>query len=168
MIYLLEQVLFEDALKAKDHENVLVIISDPNTNRPIIFSLDQIEKGIYLTEKVKTEIRTDTKPDTKSSPSKDSLIDRIKHNESDIPSTELDKQQDSSKLLKDIPEARMTNSGDVVVSEEDTTKQSARGRKIQVDLGKMRSLKNAGWSKKDIAEDLKCSMNTVYKYWSKI
>lgn len=41
-------------------------------------------------------------------------------------------------------------------------------KRIRIDLGKMKALKVAGWSKREVAEELKCSMPSVNKYWNKI
>lgn len=35
-----------------------------------------------------------------------------------------------------------------------------------VDIGKIQALKNAGWSQKDVADDLKCSISTVRLHWN--
>ena len=63
-----------------------------------------------------------------------------------------------------ISGSEMTQQGDVILETADKEKK----RRVRVDLGKFRSLKEAGWKRKDIAEELHCSIGTVNNYWHKV
>lgn len=63
-----------------------------------------------------------------------------------------------------ITGSQMTNNGDVYVDTDD----KERKKRIRIDLGKFKSLKDAGWKRKDIAEELHCSIGTVNNYWHKV
>lgn len=63
-----------------------------------------------------------------------------------------------------ITESQMTNNGDVYVDTDD----KERKKRVRIDLGKFKSLKDAGWKRKDIAEELHCSIGTVNNYWNKV
>ena len=63
-----------------------------------------------------------------------------------------------------ITGSQMTQQGDVILETDD----KERKRRVRVDLGKFKSLKDAGWKRKDIAEELHCSIGTVNNYWYKV
>lgn len=58
----------------------------------------------------------------------------------------------------------MTNNGDVYVNTDD----KERKKRVRIDLGKLKSLKDAGWKQKDVAEELHCSIQSVRNYWNKV
>lgn len=49
---------------------------------------------------------------------------------------------------------------------ENITKPKTHGRKRTVDVGKIKALKEAGWSKKDVADDMNVCLATVNRYWN--
>lgn len=63
-----------------------------------------------------------------------------------------------------ITGSQMTNNGDVYVDTDD----KERKKRVRIDLGKFKSLKDAGWKRKDIAQELHCSIGTVNNYWNKV
>lgn len=63
-----------------------------------------------------------------------------------------------------ITGSQMTQHGDVILETDD----KERKKRVRVDLGKFKSLKDAGWKRKDIAEELHCSIGTVNNYWHKV
>ena len=46
-------------------------------------------------------------------------------------------------------------------------RRNVQSRKLKIDLGKMFALKQAGWSRAQVADDLNVSYQTVSKYWNK-
>lgn len=46
-------------------------------------------------------------------------------------------------------------------------RRKVQSRKLKIDLGKMFALKQAGWSRAQVADDLNVSYQTVSKYWNK-
>lgn len=89
----------------------------------------------------------------------------------------LDEIFKSSKFLIDenIPietSVSKNNSDDVAVSLDTdtdiiTTPKHAKSR-VKIDLGKLKALKDAHWTKKQVAEEFRCCYATVNKYWDKV
>lgn len=90
----------------------------------------------------------------------------------------LDEIFKSSKFLIDenIPieiSTSKNNSDDVDVSLDtdtesvDNTPKRTKSR-IKIDLGKLKALKDAHWTKKQVAEEFRCCYSTVNKYWDKV
>lgn len=90
----------------------------------------------------------------------------------------LDEIFKSSKFLIDenIPiqiSASKNNSDDVDVSLDtdtesvDNTTKRTKSR-IKIDLGKLKALKDAHWTKKQVAEEFRCCYATLNKYWDKV
>lgn len=46
-------------------------------------------------------------------------------------------------------------------------RRNVQSRKLKIDLGKMFALKQAGWSRAQVADDLDVTYQTVSKYWNK-
>lgn len=46
-------------------------------------------------------------------------------------------------------------------------RRKVQSRKLKIDLGKMFALKQAGWSRAQVADDLNVTYQTVSKYWNK-
>lgn len=63
-----------------------------------------------------------------------------------------------------ITGSQMTNNGDVYVDTDD----KERKKRVRIDLGKLKSLKDAGWKQKDVAQELHCSIQSVRNYWNKV
>lgn len=63
-----------------------------------------------------------------------------------------------------ITGSQMTNNGDEYVATDD----KERKKRVRIDLGKLKSLKDAGWKQKDVAQELHCSIQSVRNYWNKV
>lgn len=89
----------------------------------------------------------------------------------------LDEIFKSSKFLIDENTSMETlvsknNSDDIDVSldtDKDTitTPKHTKSR-VKIDLGKLKALKDAHWTKKQVAEEFRCCYATVNKYWDKV
>lgn len=90
----------------------------------------------------------------------------------------LDEIFKSSKFLIDenIPIETLVsknNSDDIDVSlntdteSVDNTPKRTKSR-VKIDLGKLKALKDAHWTKKQVAEEFRCCYSTVNKYWDKV
>lgn len=90
----------------------------------------------------------------------------------------LDEIFKSSKFLIDenIPieiSASKNNSDDIDISLDtdtesvDNTPKHTKSR-VKIDLGKLKALKDAHWTKKQVAEEFRCCYATVNKYWDKV
>ena len=89
----------------------------------------------------------------------------------------LDEIFKSSKFLIDENTSMETlvsknNSDDIDVSldtDKDTITTPKRTKsRIKIDLGKLKALKDAHWTKKQVAEEFRCCYSTVNKYWDKV
>lgn len=64
------------------------------------------------------------------------------------------------------------NSDDIDISldtDKDTITTPKRTKsRIKIDLGKLKALKDAHWTKKQVAEEFRCCYSTVNKYWDKV
>lgn len=64
------------------------------------------------------------------------------------------------------------NSDDIDVSldtDKDTITTPKRTKsRVKIDLGKLKALKDAHWTKKQVAEEFRCCYATLNKYWDKV
>ena len=67
-------------------------------------------------------------------------------------------------LHHEIQGSELTHKGDCIIDTED----KHRKRRVRIDLGKLKSLRDAGWKQKDVAEELHCSIQSVRNYWNKV
>ena len=67
-------------------------------------------------------------------------------------------------IHQEIQGSELTKQGDCIIDTED----QSRKRRVRIDLGKLKSLRDAGWKPKDIAEELHCSVQSVRNYWNKV
>lgn len=67
-------------------------------------------------------------------------------------------------IHQQIQGSELTQRGDCIIDTED----KPRKRRVRIDLGKLKSLRDAGWKQKDVAEELHCSIQSVRNYWNKV
>lgn len=89
----------------------------------------------------------------------------------------LDEIFKSSKFLIDENTSMETsvsknNSDDIDVpvdTDKDTITTPKRTKsRVKIDLGKLKALKDAHWTRKQVAEEFRCCYATVNKYWDKV
>lgn len=89
----------------------------------------------------------------------------------------LDEIFKSSKFLIDenisMETSASKNSSDDIDVSVDTDKDTITTPKrtksrVKIDLGKLKALKDAHWTKKQVAEEFRCCYATVNKYWDKV
>ena len=73
-------------------------------------------------------------------------------------------QTSNEDIHKQIQGSELTQKGDCIIDTED----KPRKRRVRIDLGKLKSLRDAGWKQKDVAEELHCSIQSVRNYWNKV
>lgn len=73
-------------------------------------------------------------------------------------------QTSNEDIHQQIQGSELTRDGDCIIDTED----KPRKRRVRIDLGKLKSLRDAGWEPKDIAEELHCSIQSVRNYWNKV
>lgn len=89
----------------------------------------------------------------------------------------LDEIFKSSKFLIDENTSMETSISQNIVDDLDallftdkdtiTTPKHTKSR-VKIDLGKLKALKDAHWTKKQVAEEFRCCYATVNKYWDKV
>lgn len=89
----------------------------------------------------------------------------------------LDEIFKSSKFLIDENTSMETSVSQNIVDDIDvsldtdkdtiTTPKHTKSR-VKIDLGKLKVLKDAHWTKKQVAEEFRCCYATVNKYWDKV
>lgn len=67
-------------------------------------------------------------------------------------------------IHQEIQGSELTQAGDCIIDIDD----KPRKKRVRIDLGKLKSLRDAGWKQKDIAEELHCSVQSVRNYWNKV
>lgn len=73
-------------------------------------------------------------------------------------------QTSNEDIHQQIQGSELTQKGDCIIDTED----KPRKRRVRIDLGKLKSLRDAGWKQKDVAEELHCSVQSVRNYWNKV
>ena len=68
-------------------------------------------------------------------------------------------------IHQQIEGSELIQKGDCMVS---LIEDKSRKRRVRIDLGKLKSLRDAGWKQKDVAEELHCSIQSVHNYWNKV
>lgn len=69
----------------------------------------------------------------------------------------------STELCRDGKELKVPPS----LTNSEEKRRNKQSRKLKIDLGKLFALKQAGWSRAQVADDLDVSYQTVLKYWNK-
>lgn len=164
---ILQEISREDALQRYLNGEDIQILRPTQSGRLAMWSLNELFEGSrFLVQSSNKEVSEsqiqgeDTSEDV-SDCKEHELIDKLVEENPDIATTNTSTNQS---LHSKIQESYMTPAGDVHVETDDCQKK----RKIRIDLGKLKSLKDAGWKRKDIAEELHCSLPTVNKYWHRV
>lgn len=163
---ILQEISKEDALQRYLNGENIQILRPTQSGRLAMWSLNELFEGsrflVQTSAEESSKLSIQQADDNEDVPNcKDlGLIDKLVEENPDIATNVSTNQH----LQDQIIESYMTPAGDVHVETEDCQKK----RKIRIDLGKLKSLKDAGWKRKDIAEELHCSLPTVNKYWNRV
>lgn len=154
---LLQEISKEDALRRYlDGEDIQVLRPTQN-GRLAMWSLNELFQGSrFLVE----------------SNNKKSIHGVIKLEDLEFENTIEDLFEHSSSadqtsnedIHQQIQGSELTRNGDCIIDTED----KPRKRRVRIDLGKLKSLRDAGWKPKDVAEELHCSIQSVRNYWNKV
>lgn len=166
----LQQCSIESALKAyiSGDKSVKVVVNTENGQ--MFKSLQELLEPISLcfcnihvpnksnatqTTCIKDEIaKEDVHPNISTEDLLDFDAEELSNKNEDKKSVELIRQGD--KLI--VPPAN---------SHAEYERRNKQSRRLKVDLGKMFSLKQAGWTRAQVADDLNVSYATICKYWDK-
>ena len=154
---LLQEISKEDALRRYlDGEDVQVLRPTQN-GRLAMWSLNELFQGsrFLIESNNKKSVPSDIHLED---PEFENIIeDLFEHSSSADPTSNED-------IHQQIQGSELTQKGDCIIDTED----KSRKRRVRIDLGKLKSLKDAGWKQKDIAEELHCSIQSVRNYWNKV
>ena len=153
-----QEISKEDALQRYLEGQDIQVLRPTQSGRLAMWSMNELFQGSRFfiestNQKVNLEPPKEVKDDTGSVHLQD-LHEPV--NDSSITT--------NNELLKQIEGSEMTEHGDVYVKTQD----NERKKRVRIDIGKLKSLKDAGWRRKDIADELHCSLQSVNKYWNKI
>lgn len=163
---ILQEISKEDALQRYLNGENIQILRPTQSGRLAMWSLNELFEGSrFLVQSSnkqvsESQIQREDASEGIADCKEGRLIDKLVEENPDIATNTSTNQSLHSKIL----ESYMTPAGDVHVETDDCQKK----RKIKIDLGKLKSLKDAGWKRKDIAEELHCSLPTVNKYWHRV
>ena len=154
---LLQEISKEDALRRYlDGEDIQVLRPAQN-GRLAMWSLNELFQGSrFLIESNNTKsIHGVIKLED---PGFENIIEDLFEHSSSADQTS------NEDIHQQIQGSELTKNGDCIIDTED----KPRKRRIRIDLGKLKSLRDAGWEQKDVAEELHCSIQSVRNYWNKV
>lgn len=154
---LLQEISKEDALRRYlDGEDVQVLRPTQN-GRLAMWSLNELFQGSrFLVESNnKKSIHGVIKLED---PGFENIIEDLFEHSSSADQTS------NEDIHQQIEGSELTQKGDCIIDTED----KPHKRRVRIDLGKLKSLKDAGWKQKDVAEELHCSVQSVRNYWNKV
>ena len=144
---MLKEVETKQALESyvRGNKEVTILLPDMNSGRKVMYSLSELFKDAIF-------LMNDSSVTTKSEESA-SHSDAVK---------KLAAKAEKANLIQ--------NSSKEAVAEtkENKSDEPKKGKRGKVDIGKLFALHNAGWNAKDIAEELHCSVVTVYNNINKL
>lgn len=157
---MLQEISKEDALRRYlDGEDIQVLRPTQN-GRLAMWSLNELFQGSrFLVNSANKKCITETEDVTMPTPGFNNILGDLFESYPNIDTSVSNKD-----LHNKITGSQMTHHGDVYVD----TNDKERKKRVRIDLGKFKSLKDAGWKRKDIAEELHCSIGTVNNYWNKV
>lgn len=144
---MLKEVEIKQALESyvRGNKEVTILLPDLNSGRKVMYSLSELFKdAIFLMN----EATVSTKSEEFSS-------------HSEAVKTLADKAKKANLMQNSSKEA-------IAETKENKSDEPKEGKRGKVDIGKLFALHNAGWNAKDIAEELNCSLATVYNNINKL
>ena len=154
---ILQEISKEDALRRYlDGEDIQVLRPTQN-GRLAMWSLNELFQGSRFL--VESNNKKSIHPVTKLEDLRfENIIEDLFEHSSSADQTS------NEDIHQQIEGSELTQRGDCIIDTED----KPRKRRVRIDLGKLKSLRDAGWKPKDVAEELHCSIQSVRNYWNKI
>ena len=154
---ILQEISKEDALKRYLKGEAIQVLRPTTNGRLAMWSMSELFQGSrFLVESNnKKSIHGVIKLED---PGFENIIEDLFEHSS---SAEHTSNED---IHQQIQGSELTQKGDCIIDTED----KPRKRRIRIDLGKLKSLRDAGWEQKDVAEELHCSIQSVRNYWNKV
>lgn len=144
------------------YENFSNICTIDKENIDNVFILVPVQKGVFRQITLKSLIEDSIVVDKNTKVSKDDIsankVETV-HVPAETLSNNTDTSADVNQSLQDNPSIE-----DQAI---EYLEHKSRGRKSNLDYGKLEALKKAGWSVKDISLELKCTPAAVYNYLKK-
>ena len=154
---LLQEISKEDALRRYlDGEDIQVLRPTQN-GRLAMWSLNELFQGsrFLIESNNKKSIHGVIKLED---PGFENIIEDLFEHSSSADQTS------NEDIHQQIQGSELTKNGDCIIDTED----KPRKRRVRIDLGKLKSLRDARWKPKDVAEELHCSIQSVRNYWNKV
>lgn len=154
---ILQEISKEDALKRYLEGEDIQVLRPTTNGRLAMWSMSELFQGSrFLVESNnKKSIHEVTKLED---PGFENIIEDLFEHSSSA------HQTSNEDIHQQIQGSELTQKGDCIIDTED----KPRKRRIRIDLGKLKSLRDAGWKQKDVAEELHCSIQSVRNYWNKV
>ena len=154
---ILQEISKEDALKRYLEGEDIQILRPTTNGRLAMWSMSELFQGSrFLVESNnKKSIHEVIKLEDPGF--KNIIEDLFEHSSNTDPTSNED-------IHQQIQGSELTQTGDCIIDTED----KPRKRRVRIDLGKLKSLRDAGWKQKDVAEELHCSIQSVRNYWNKV
>lgn len=154
---LLQEISKEDALRRYlDGEDIQVLRPTQN-GRLAMWSLNELFQGSRFLVESNNKKSVHRVIKLEDPGFENTIEDLFEHWSSADPAS-------NEEIHQQIQGSELTRDGDCIIDTED----KPRKRRVRIDLGKLKSLRDAGWKPKDIAEELHCSIQSVRNYWNKV
>ena len=154
---ILQEISKEDALKRYLEGEDIQVLRPTTNGRLAMWSLNELFQGSRFLVESNNKKSVSLVMNLEDPGFENSIKDLFEH------SSSAD-QTSNEDIHQQIQGSELTHKGDCIIDTED----KPRKRRIRIDLGKLKSLRDAGWKQKDVAEELHCSIQSVRNYWNKV
>ena len=154
---ILQEISKEDALKRYLEGEDIQVLRPTTNGRLAMWSMSELFQGSRFL--VESNNKKSVPPVIKlEDPGFENIIEDLFEHSSSADHTS------NEDIHQQIQGSKLTQRGDCIIDTED----KPRKRRVRIDLGKLKSLRDAGWKPKDVAEELHCSIQSVRNYWNKV
>ena len=154
---ILQEISKEDALKRYLEGEDIQVLRPTTNGRLAMWSMSELFQGSRFLVELNNK-----KSIHGVNTLEDSVFENIIEDLFEHPSSA--DQTSNEDIHQQIQGSELTQKGDCIIDTED----KPRKRRVRIDLGKLKSLRDAGWKQKDVAEELHCSIQSVRNYWNKV
>ena len=154
---ILQEISKEDALKRYLEGEDIQVLRPTTNGRLAMWSMSELFQGSrFLVES--NNKKSIHKVIKLEDPGFENIIEDLFEHSSSADQTS------NEDIHQQIQGSELTQKGDCIIDTED----KPRKRRVRIDLGKLKSLRDAGWKQKDVAEELHCSIQSIRNYWNKV
>ena len=154
---ILQEISKEDALKRYLEGEDIQVLRPTTNGRLAMWSMSELFQGSRFLVESNNKKSVPSDIHLEDTRFENIIEDLFEHSSSA-------KHTSNEDIHQQIQGSELTQKGDCIIDTEDRP----RKRRVRIDLGKLKSLRDAGWKQKDIAEELHCSIQSVRNYWNKV